>query len=87
MNAEDVRLQAALAALDRNRALVRARFLPENKPADDAGAAKFPRSATFRWLLAAAGNKRLVGAALQAVLGKYPFGRVLASLVMGQRPN
>ncbi|MGA3157028.1 MAG: hypothetical protein ABSE43_05610 [Steroidobacteraceae bacterium] len=85
MSADDVRLQQALAALDRNRAALRARFIPEQAKPQETGPAKFPRSATFRWLLAAAGNRQLVGAALQTLFGKYPFGRLLAALVLGQR--
>lgn len=85
MSAEDVRLQLALAALDRNRAALRARLIPDQANPHEPGPAKFPRSATFRWLMAAAGNRQLVGAALQTLFGKYPFGRLLATLVLGQR--
>jgi|HubBroStandDraft_1064217.scaffolds.fasta_scaffold1512550_2 hypothetical protein len=86
MNNEDLRLQSALAALDRNRAMIRARFL-RDKTGVEMSAEGFPRSKTFRWLLAAAGNRQLIGVALQALLGKYPFGRVLAMIVQGQRPR
>jgi len=82
MSPEDIRLTSALAALERNRAVIRARFMPHRSELEETGEAEFPRSATFRWLLAALGNRRLVSAALQALLGKYPLGRVLASWVM-----
>jgi hypothetical protein len=82
MSPEQLRLQSALAALERNRALIRARFMPDTEAGAQDGKSKFPRSATFRWLMAAVGNRRLVGAALQAVLGKYPVGRMLAAWVM-----
>lgn len=85
MSTDDVRLRAALAALDRNRAALRARFIPDTATPQDAGPAKFPRSATFRWILAAAGNRQLIAAALQTLVGKYPLGHLLATLVQGQR--
>ena len=82
MSPDELRLQSALAALERNRAAIRARFTPHNQGAHGDGESAFPRSATFRWLIAAVSNRRRVSAALQAILGKYPFGRMLAAWVM-----
>lgn len=84
MNAEDLRLQAAFATLERNRAEFRARFTPACSDGDRDGAATFPRSTTLRWLLAAVTNRNLIAAALQTVLARYPFGRALAEWVMSR---
>jgi hypothetical protein len=82
MTPEQLRVQTALAALERNRVAIRARFMPARAPVDENGDPTFPRSATFRWLLAAVSNRRLVAAGLQALLGKYPLGRMLAAWIM-----
>ena len=85
MTPADSRLQSALAALERNREMVRQRFLSEDTAQHGNGAAGFPRSATFRWLIAASGNPLLRSAALQALLGRYPIGRWLADGLLKRR--
>jgi hypothetical protein len=82
VNTEELRVQSALAALEHNREIIRARFMPHQESKADDRASGFPRSATFRWLRAAVTNRQLVAAALQALLGKHPLGRMLAAWVM-----
>jgi hypothetical protein len=82
MNLKDLRVQSALATLEHNREIIRARFMPHQDARDDDRGSGFPRSATFRWLRAAVTNRQLVAAALQALLGKHPLGRMLAAWVM-----
>jgi hypothetical protein len=84
MSPEDQRLQGALATLEYNRAVFRARFLPDKDGETKGGENTFPRSTTFRWLLAAVTNRQLVSAGLQALLSKYPFGRALAAWAMSR---
>jgi hypothetical protein len=83
MNAEDLRLQAAFATLARNRTEIRARFMPAADVSGE-GTASFPRSTTFRWILAAVTNRSLISAVLQTVLSRYPLGRALAEWVMSR---
>ena len=84
MSPDQLRLQTALAALERNRAAIRARFIPDKEAIDEGSCQTFPRSATFRWLLAALTNRQLLAAALQVVLGKHPFARTLAAWAMSR---
>jgi hypothetical protein len=83
MNAQDLKLQAALATLARNRSEMRARFMPADERLGG-GADAFPRSTTLRWLLAAVTNRNLISAALETILGRYPLGRALAAWVMSR---
>jgi hypothetical protein len=83
MNSEDLRLKAAFATLERNRSEIRARFMPA-EITGDTDAPAFPRSTTFRWLLAAVTNRSLISAALQTVLARYPLGRALAEWVLSR---
>jgi len=84
MRPDELRLQGALATLEHNRAVFRARFISQKDREHDGGENTFPRSATFRWLLAAVTNRQLVSAGLQALLSRYPFGRALAAWVMSR---
>lgn len=84
MTSEELRLESALATLERNRAEIRARFMPAVNESSSEGDGSFPRSTTIRWLLAALTNRKLISAALQTVLARYPFGRALAEWVMSR---
>lgn len=82
MSVEDMRLATALAALEHNRAVIRARFTPSTDTSQAPPDSAFPRSATFRWLFAAISNRQLMATLLQALLGKHPVVRTLAAWVM-----
>ena len=65
----DPRAQAALLTLRRNREELLTAFNPSGAPANGG----FPRSATFRWLMAHVSARSLASTALTAALLRPPW--------------
>lgn len=76
MNAGDGQLAATLLQMERNRAELRAAFLP---PAQDG---RFPRSATFRWVAKRVSGGSIAAAVLGAAVAPSPWMRLLGGLVL-----
>jgi hypothetical protein len=74
----ELRAQRAVAELEHNRALLRAAWAPDTRPAD-----QFPRSATLRWASAHLRPRALLSAAAAAALARLPLSRVVMSLLGG----
>jgi hypothetical protein len=87
MTREDSDLRAAVAVLtmERNRAEFRAILDPRGLANGGAGAAAFPRSATFRWLMTRVTGRSIASTVMGAALAKVPFGRLIAGTVFGRR--
>jgi hypothetical protein len=87
MMREDSDLRAAVAVLtmERNRAEVRAILDPRGAADGGTGAAVFPRSATFRWLMTRVTGRSIASTVMGAAMAKIPFGRLIAGTVFGRR--
>jgi hypothetical protein len=76
VTAGDPQITATLLQMERNRAELRAAFLP---PPQHVG---FPRSATFRWLTKRMSGRSLAAAALGAAIAPSPWMRLLGGFVL-----
>ena len=82
MNAQvpDPRAQAALLTLRRNREELLTAVNPSGAP----GTGGFPRSATFRWLMAHVTARSLASTALTAALLRPPWIQLLSRFVFNR---
>lgn len=76
MSAGDAELAATLLRMERNRAELRAAFLP---PPQDG---RFPRSATFRWVAKRVSGRSIAAALLGAAVAPSPWMRLLGGVVL-----
>ena len=76
----DPRAQAALLTLRRNREELLAALNPSVAPANGG----FPRSATFRWLMAHVSARSLASSALTAALLRPPWIQLLSRFVLNR---
>jgi hypothetical protein len=87
MMREDPELRAAVAVLtmQRNRAEVMAILDPRGAAGGGTGAAVFPRSATFRWLMSRITGRSIASTVMGAALAKVPYGRLIAGTLIALR--
>jgi hypothetical protein len=87
MMREDPDLRAAIAVLtmQRNRAEIRAILDPRGAAGGGSGAAVFPRSATFRWLMTRITGRSIASTVMGAALAKIPYGRLIAGTLFAWR--
>jgi hypothetical protein len=76
MSIGDPQLAATLLKMERNRAELRATFLP---PPQDG---RFPRSATFRWVAKRVSGGSIAAAVLGAAVAPSPWVRLLGGLFL-----
>lgn len=75
------RAQSAALVMQRNRLELRSVFLEPAAPAADG----FPRSATFRWILARMTPSAIAWTALTTLLARIPFANLFGSARVGLR--
>ena len=68
--------QAAIEALELDRAEIRALFGPNRTAMPGGGADAFPRSQTIRWLLRRPIGRWVGSAFMTTVLARFPLGRL-----------
>jgi hypothetical protein len=86
MTPADTDLRAAIAVLtmQRNRAEVR-QIVDPCGANGGTGAASFPRSATFRWLLTRVTGRSIASTVMTFALARIPLGRLLGRMVFHRR--
>lgn len=83
---DSARALAAVQTLEGTRAEVRARFMPKEAENADGSSHTFPRSKTFRWLLASHPIGRSLGsAAVSLALTRLPIGLLITKALFRGR--
>ena len=82
-DARELRAEAALLTLERTRAQLSALCEAPSHGEAAAEAGRFPRSATFRWLLSHPVARWVGSVALSLLLGRLPAGPMIAKRLFG----